>query len=200
MDWVHGSSSDCSLESEDTYPEDIPECDREAIMRRSRQGPIDLTIYDYDVVGTLDDEEGLSDLYPNTQEFDSTSHLNWRTRCLYMVRMTNARPLIQGADGWRIVSDLSENHLLVQRSVNSSLFLRQGNIPHKTSTSETQKIPCERLWHGRTLAEHRAMRNDQQDLLNILRNVSLVEYGAIYIVLSVVPLRVIDMNKPKPMQ
>lgn len=188
------SESEDSACSQDGYPNEIPEQDRDAIMRRSRNGPRGCTMHDYDIIGTLDYGVGMH--YRELNEM-ADEPPKWSNNGLYLIRACGALPLIAVSGKWMVVDVLSESLLLVQRTTGLPNLLCEGTVPCIHSTTEETPAPHGKWWHGQTFTMQRIIRRDQEDLLHTLRDVPGVEHIAIFLVASLVPLRLIDLNKPK---
>ncbi len=188
------SSEESSYDDSSGYPYKIPKEDRAAIARRSRMGPTGCTIHDYDVIGTLD--YGIGTHYRELNEVDDEFPL-WQNGGVYLIRAAGAIPFIDVSSDWRIVDQMSQDLTLVQRRYGGPVCICEGNVPCVFSTTENTPAPHGKWWHGQTFIMQRIIRRDQENLLHILRDVPGVEQVCIFLVASIVPLRLIDLTKPK---
>lgn len=186
--------SDESFCSQSGYPDDIPEQDRDAILRRSRNGPPECTMHDYDIIGTLD--YGIGMHYRELNEI-ADEPPTYGNNGLYFLRACGALPFISVSKAWMVVDSLSEDYHLVKRKAGFTAFLCEGTVPCVSSTTENTPAPYGKWWHGQTFTMQRIIRRDHEELLHILRDVPGAEHIGIFLVASTVPLRLIDLTKPK---
>lgn len=190
------SDSEDSSCNETGYPDEIPEKDRDAITRRSRFGPPGCTMHDYDIIGTLD--YGVGTHYRELNEFPDERPV-WQNNGVYMILAAAAGvvPFISVSTNWSNVDQPSEDLVLVQRRHGNPIYVCEGNVPCISSATENSPAPNGKWWHGQTFSMQRIIRRDQEDLLHVLRDVPGVEYISIFLVASIVPLRLIELTKPK---
>lgn len=188
------SDSDESSCSQSGYPDEIPEQDWDAIIRRSRNGPPECTVHDYDIIGTLD--YGIGVHYRELNEL-ADEPPKWGNNGLYLIHVCGATPFISVSGKWMVVDNLSKDLLLVQRTAGLRNLLCEGTVPCVSSTTENTPAPYGKWWHGQTFTMQRIIRRDQEELLHILRDVPGAGHIDIFLVASTVPLRLIDLTKPK---
>lgn len=188
------SDSEESSCSESGYPDEIPEEDRDAIMRRSRLGPPGCTVHDYDIIGTLDYGVGIH--YRELNEIPDERPV-WQNNGVYMILAAGAIPFINVSSNWRNIDQPDEDLVLVQRRRGDPIYVCEGNMPCISSTTENTPAPYGKWWHGQTFSMQRIIRRDQEDLLHVLCDVPGVEHISIFLVASIVPLRLIELTKPK---
>ena len=180
---INTGESSCSQNGYSNY---ISEEDRDAILRRSRTGPPICTAYDYDIIGTLDYGDGMH-FGKSGKMVDNP--VKWVNMGLYLIRAHVELQRNIELKEWTLVDILSEDLLLLQR---------KNGLPNEVCEGPVNApAPHGKWWHGGTFIMERNIRRDQDELVAILRDVPGVDHIDIFLVASTVPLRLIDLKKPK---